>query len=850
MNSKLKSYTIVPDSLYVERRADKQLHHIIESMQRPGYVLVSRQMGKTNLLLREKRKWENKRDLYVYIDMSNINGTEKECFEFLIDTAIDTHEEQLSSIREKITELRKNNISKNPVQAHNEELRTLLQIVENKIVFILDEIDSLTRTNYSDNIFSQIRSVFFSRINYPVLEKVTYVLSGVVEPTEIIKNPKISPFNIGEKILLDDFNYEEFRDFIKKADLESFGKDIIERIFFWTGGNPRITWDICYELQYKKEINIPVLDSLVKSMYLTTFDKAPVDTIRNIVKEDRDLREAIIQISYNKGYTLSDKIKNKLYLAGIINYEENDIKIKNRILKESLSLNWLQKIEEEEKGLLNYAIELHSKGQYKDSLNRFDLFLKNNDFTETMAPIYYYVMGSCYYHLMDFDNSLKYLCIKPLDYQKNPYEYRHANFLAGADCLKLADYKKSLEFFNEAMKGEDRDWVYYSAKLNELNARQQLVNGNLSEIKEIEMNYLDLMALPNEESNEAIKYYATTQLASLYIITNPDKVCSTYDEALKFAKGSARIRLLVYKFEFSTNDEREIILEELISLTEKINDISHTQDPDRNLDLDEEIFTQILYIIFTYAFDKWDIIKNKVSLLPTSYGDSLYMIFNNPVSSQIFNKAGSARLIKILYDNINSNDYNISESLKISIIKKNAFFNYSDNLVEEFLYRLKDSEEKIDTISLIIIRIYISHLFERKNFNKIINEINWIFEKYPEIFLPKDIKIRAYIEYLLLYSYYMMSDISSAKRIASIILDYIDDEITISKDQDLEILNMIKNSAISVLRPMFPIIDNKLYGRNDRVKVKYLKSELIIEKKYKHVQQDIDDGKCIIIIDK
>ena len=120
MASNLKSYTIVPDSLYVERKADRQLHSIVEAMQRPGYVLVSRQMGKTNLLLRAKRKWENADDLYVYIDMSNIDETEKGCFESLIDTAIDTHEESLGSLREKISILRRKNVIKSPVQAHNE----------------------------------------------------------------------------------------------------------------------------------------------------------------------------------------------------------------------------------------------------------------------------------------------------------------------------------------------------------------------------------------------------------------------------------------------------------------------------------------------------------------------------------------------------------------------------------------------------------------------------------------------------------------------------------------------------------------------------------------------------------
>ena len=78
-------------------------------------------------------------------------------------------------------------------------------------------------------------------------------MSGVVEPTEIIKNPKISPFNIGEKILLEDFTRKEYSTFIEKAELQDFGQKVIDRIYYWTGGNPRMTWDICYALQNKEE---------------------------------------------------------------------------------------------------------------------------------------------------------------------------------------------------------------------------------------------------------------------------------------------------------------------------------------------------------------------------------------------------------------------------------------------------------------------------------------------------------------------------------------------------------------------------------------------------------------------
>ena len=72
MNKILKPYTIVPSDLYIERSADRQVKSILEDMGRPGYVLVSRQMGKTNLLINARRKYANDEDRFVYVDLSNL----------------------------------------------------------------------------------------------------------------------------------------------------------------------------------------------------------------------------------------------------------------------------------------------------------------------------------------------------------------------------------------------------------------------------------------------------------------------------------------------------------------------------------------------------------------------------------------------------------------------------------------------------------------------------------------------------------------------------------------------------------------------------------------------------------
>ena len=854
MATELKSYTIVPDSLYVERKADLQLHSIIEAMQRPGYVLVSRQMGKTNLLLRAKRKCENSLDLYVYIDMSNINETEKECFQSLIDTAIDTHEEVLGKVRERIQDLRRTNITKSPVQAHNEELRILLSAIEGKLVFILDEIDSLTRTAFSDNVFSQIRSVYFSRINYPVLEKLTYVLSGVVEPTEIIKNPKISPFNIGEKILLDDFSHDEYMNFVQKAGLDILGAVVLDRIYYWTGGNPRMTWDVCYELQHKTALTVELVDTLVKKMYLTTFDKAPVDTIRTLVKEDRDLRDAIIQLAYNKGNTLSDKIKSKLYLAGIVNYYDNDVRIKNRIIKESLSLNWLQKVEEEEKGLLTYAIELHAKGFYSDSLDRFETYLKNNDFPEENAPYYYYYMGSCYYHLKNYEKSLHFFTIAPIAPKTSLLDYRSENFLSGADCLKLGKYADSLAYFNNVMNGEERDWYYYSSKLNSLAARTRLCRGDADKLTEVEKEYKEILALPEESGIGGVKLYAAYQLAGLFSGKYNDESAKLYDQALTLASDTDKPRILSEKFYVVTDDDKPALLKELVASVEKIESLTDTLEPDKALGIDEDVLAKAFFIIYSYSHDSWDTVRSKMELLPCTYGDGLFMIFQQSFNhtTDLFGE-GASRLILELYNNLSYQEQSVSDANVLEVYKYNAFLRYTDDSAREYLTHLRNTEENVDSFGLLVVRTYAWGLFGQKNYKSIINELDWITDRYNESISHQDTVPRALFEYCLLMSYFTIGDRIHAHDIATLILSYIEDEIKLATERNKDTLTQIRDAArqiLSIFRSREPIRKVKTYGRNERVKVRYLQSGSVEIKKYKQVEDDLKKGRCVVVEEK
>ncbi|MCZ2225041.1 MAG: AAA-like domain-containing protein, partial [Chitinophagales bacterium] len=410
MEKVLKKYTSIPQSLYINRSADEQLMRIINEMQRPGYVLVARQMGKTNLLFNAKRTLENANRLFVYVDLSNVFLQERECYRNIIDTILEPNENLFEDIEKDVEVLRNKNTP--PHKEYTNSLRIVLAKFQGDIVIILDEIDALRSSSYSDNIFAQIRSNYFSRTNFPVFERLTYVLSGVIEPTELIKDRNKSPFNIGDKIYLEDFSIDEHKSFILKSELQ-ISEDISHQIYYWTNGNPRMTFDICSSvenlLMEGKIISIASVDSLIKSKYLTTYDIAPIDHIRELVKTEKKVRNAVLSIQQNKAAELNDEIKKKLYLYGIINSNfDDDTVIKNPIIKASLSEDWIKAIDKQTQSSYNYGLEKIDQFEYRDAIISLKEFISNSNPGKKQLEICQYNIGFAYYNLGKIDDAIEY----------------------------------------------------------------------------------------------------------------------------------------------------------------------------------------------------------------------------------------------------------------------------------------------------------------------------------------------------------------------------------------------------------------------------------------------------------
>ena len=99
-------------------------------------------------------------------------------------------------------------------------------------------------------------------------------------------------------------------------------------------------------------------------------------------------------------------------------------------------------------------------------------------------------------------------------------------------------------------------------------------------------------------------------------------------------------------------------------------------------------------------------------------------------------------------------------------------------------------------------------------------------------------------------SYYYTGDRPHAHDIASLILSYIDDEIRLATERNKDTLTQVRDAArqvSAILRNREPVRSINSYGRNDRVKVRYLQSGSVEIKKYKQVEDDLEKGLCILI---
>jgi hypothetical protein len=196
----------VESPTYVKRQADDLLFQNLQSAKF-SYVLNSRQMGKSSLMLRTKQRLENNGVGCVTIDLTdigsqNINVTQ--WYRGLVEQTVDDLELEIDW--EQWWDQNENKRISTVQMFGNFIRRVLLPEVANndrKAVIFVDEVDSIINLDFgTDDFFAFIRACHNKRAEFPLYNCLTFCLLGVATPSDLIADKTRTPFNIGTAILI------------------------------------------------------------------------------------------------------------------------------------------------------------------------------------------------------------------------------------------------------------------------------------------------------------------------------------------------------------------------------------------------------------------------------------------------------------------------------------------------------------------------------------------------------------------------------------------------------------------------------------------------------------------------
>ena len=363
---------------YVERRADLELFEGILKGEF-CYVLTSRQMGKSSLMVRTAIRLRERGAHVVALDLTAIgqNLTPEQWYDGLI-----TRMGRQLGLEDELEDFWRNCSRLSPIQRLFAAIRDVALVKRpGPIVIFVDEIDAVKNLPFStDEFFAAIRECYNRRTEDPEFNRLTFCLLGVATPSDLIRDTRTTPFNIGRRIELDDFTASEAQPLARGLALprrrgaamtgkpevvEKTSRLVMDRILFWTGGHPYLTQQLCRKVAEAnadsgagKIDNARGVDALCQELFLSNRSREKDDNL--LFVRERMLRSEVdrggllhlYQKIHRHGHSPfpwnavrddeSNPLVSVLRLAGITRVVRGALRVRNRVYGRVFDRRWAQ----------------------------------------------------------------------------------------------------------------------------------------------------------------------------------------------------------------------------------------------------------------------------------------------------------------------------------------------------------------------------------------------------------------------------------------------------------------------------------------------------------------------------
>ena len=355
---------------YVERQAD---HDLLDGL-RAGefcYVLTARQMGKSSLMVRTAMRLRDGGIQVIALDLTAVgqNVTPEQWYDGLL-----AQMGRQLRLDDRLEAVWRSNERLGPCQRFFAAIRDAIlpELSGAALVIFVDEIDTVRSLPFpTDEFFAAIRECYNRRGQDPEFQRLTLCLLGVATPSDLIRDTRTTPFNIGRRIELHDFTEQEAVPLAKGmrypgsretthtavshlGELNTGGREtkrLLNRVLFWTGGHPYLTQRFCRAIAEDPHIrNQAGVDRLGEELFFTHRAKERDDNLLfvrdRLLRSETDVPSLLeLYLKVRRGEPVADDETSQrvsvLRLSGIVKSVRGRLVARNRIYSRVFDQSWV-----------------------------------------------------------------------------------------------------------------------------------------------------------------------------------------------------------------------------------------------------------------------------------------------------------------------------------------------------------------------------------------------------------------------------------------------------------------------------------------------------------------------------
>ncbi len=337
---------------YIQRRADHDIYDAL--IQREFcYVLNSRQMGKSSLRVRTMKTLANQGFKCLAIDLGILGKSSipNKWYGGLVSQL--WRNLRLTSGAKDYLKWWNSHSELLPALRFSQFIEDVLLVnCQADIVIFLDEVDNIINLDFCDEFLTLIRNCYERRVEDLQYYRLTFCLLGVATPSNLKRDKKLTHFNIGRAIQLTGFNLEEAQPLILGLkDKFSQPEIILEKILYWTRGQPFLTQKICSLVVHygnESEINISqLIQQRIIDNWEIQDEPEHLKTIRDRLLYNQENKARLLtiyqRILENDGIPIDgSESQVELRLSGIVSrQQDNQLKVSNPIYEQVFNQQWV-----------------------------------------------------------------------------------------------------------------------------------------------------------------------------------------------------------------------------------------------------------------------------------------------------------------------------------------------------------------------------------------------------------------------------------------------------------------------------------------------------------------------------